>query len=85
MQIRGGRDLGFDRGFELDGYVQFSIARFIQADVDLALKMVVDGSAEGPITPRLIESRRAKSGDVHYLDHPMFGVILLYTRTDASN
>ncbi len=82
IRITGGRDLGFGRGFELDGYVNFSIAKFIESEVDLALQYVVDGSPEGPITPRLIETRRARSGVLHYLDHPMFGVLLTYSRTE---
>ncbi|WP_420550455.1 CsiV family protein [Litorivicinus lipolyticus] len=82
IRITGGRDLGFGRGFELDGYVNFSIAKFIESEVDLAVQYIVDGAAEGPVTPRLTETRRARSGVIHYLDHPTFGVLLTYARTD---
>lgn len=84
ISIRGGQDLGYGRGFELEGSINFSIARFIEADVDLVTQHIVDGSEEGPYTARLKETRRARSGVVHYLDHPMLGVLVTYTRTDDS-
>lgn len=84
VAIMGGQDLGFGRGFELQGSIEFSIARFIQADVDLIHQRILDGSAQGPYTARLSETRRARSGVVHYLDHPMFGVLISYTRTEDS-
>lgn len=84
VAIRGGQNLGFGRGFELEGSIRFSIARFIEADIDLVTQHILDGSAEGPYTARLQEVRRARSGVVHYLDHPMIGMLITYTRTDDS-
>ena len=84
IAIQGGQDLGYGRGFELEGSIEFSIARFIEAKVDLVTRHLVDGSPEGPFTAHLKETRRARSGVVHYLDHPMIGVLITYTRTEDS-
>ncbi len=84
VSIIGGQNLGFGRGFELQGSIRFSIARFIEADIDLVSQRVLDGSPEGPFTAQLKEVRRARSGVVHYLDHPMLGVLITYTRTEDS-
>lgn len=84
VSIFGGQDLGYGRGFELQGSIRFSIARFIEADVDLVTQHIIDGSELGPYTARLKETRRSRSGVVHYLDHPMLGVLITYTRTEDS-
>lgn len=84
IAIQGGQDLGYGRGYELEGSIEFSIDRFIEAKVDLVTRHLVDGSPEGPFTAHLKETRRARSGVVHYLDHPMIGVLITYTRTEDS-
>jgi len=77
----------------LDGIIRLSINRYLHADVDLYLRdsgypqQVSDyNSATRAIRYfNLNESRRIKSNEVHYLDHPLFGLLLSarpYTRPD---
>lgn len=60
-------------GTELDGLVKVYLSRYLHADVQLVLK---DGPASGGIVHRIDEQRRVKSQEVHYYDHPRFGVLL---------
>jgi hypothetical protein len=52
-------------GDELDGTVTLVRERFLHLDVDLVLQSSYS----------LDEKRRMRSGELHYFDHPMFGVI----------
>ena len=52
-------------GDTLDGSVTLVRERFLHLDVDLMLQS----------TYALDEKRRMRSGELHYFDHPMFGVI----------
>jgi hypothetical protein len=55
----------------LDGTVRVYLARYLHADVDLIYHR------RGIETPfRLDTSRRMRSGELHYLDHPVFGVLI---------
>ncbi len=64
-------------GTELDGLVKVYLSRYLHADVQLVLK---DGPATGGVAGaavyRIDEQRRVKSQEVHYYDHPRFGVLL---------
>jgi hypothetical protein len=61
-------------GTELDGLVKVYLSRYLHADVQLVLK---DGPATGGVVHRIDEQRRVKSQEVHYYDHPRFGVLLM--------
>jgi len=69
-----------DNGFSLNGYLRWSIDRFIEVDADL--RMTRTGVLQAPDgTPQnevyvLKEFRKMSSKDIHYLDHPAFGVII---------
>ena len=55
----------------LDGTIRVHLARYLHADVDLVYHRY------GVETPfRLTTSRRMRSGELHYLDHPVFGVLI---------
>lgn len=55
----------------LDGTLRLYVARYLHAEVDLV------HHREGVDTPfRLVTSRRMRSGELHYLDHPLFGVLI---------
>ncbi|HSS64310.1 MAG TPA: CsiV family protein [Gammaproteobacteria bacterium] len=55
----------------LDGTIRVYLARYLHADVDLVYHR------HGVETPfRLATSRRMRSGELHYLDHPVFGVLI---------
>ena len=65
----------------LDGTVRLRRARYLHIDADLVyfrparLAQVV-GSEPQPNLFRLAESRRMRSSELHFLDHPMFGVLV---------
>jgi hypothetical protein len=66
--------------FSLDGYMRWSIDRFIELDADLRVRRAgvrtsPDGTAIDAVY-RLTEFRKMASVDVHYLDHPAFGVLI---------
>jgi hypothetical protein len=77
----------------LDGTIRLSINRYLHADVDLYLRGpgYLQQAADHNSTTRAIryfnlnESRRIKSNEVHYFDHPLLGLLLSarpYTRPD---
>ena len=55
----------------LDGTVRVHLARYLHAEVDLVYHR---DDVEFPF--RLATSRRMRSGELHYLDHPVFGVLI---------
>jgi len=74
----------------IDGSVTLVRERYLHLDVDLLLTTA--GSAaparysEGPVSRpafRLHEKRRMRSRELHYFDHPRFGVIAMVTPYDA--
>lgn len=71
MPVAGSR-----RGAYVSGTARMSLERFLRLELDLQLD---DGSGE---SYRLEQARRLRSGQVHYFDHPQFGVIVLVSRTD---
>lgn len=76
----------------LDGYIKIILSRYLHADVDLVYStglplapqtVVANPAMEAPMTQpifyRLTESRRMRSKEIHYLDHPVLGILLLVT------
>jgi len=73
------------------GSLRLHVSRFLHLNVDLEFRAqpLADQSADvtnplaltelAPLgTPyRMIEQRRARSGELHYVDHPMFGLLFL--------
>jgi len=55
----------------LDGTVNLIAGEILQVDVDLLYR---DPTLAVPV--RLLESRRLRSGELNYLDHPRFGVLV---------
>ena len=67
-------------GLSLIGYLRLSIDRFIEVDTDLratrsGIRQAPDGTTIDEVYI-LREFRKMSSKDVHYLDHPAFGVII---------
>ena len=67
-------------GFSLKGYLRWSIDRFIEVDTDLrvtrtGIRQAPDGTLIDEVYV-LREFRKISSKDIHYLDHPAFGVII---------
>lgn len=79
-----------ERPPRLDGTIRLVLARYLHLEADLRYReadaphgssffsLFSDQTTEKPIY-RLNESRRMRSREVHYLDHPMFGIIALVT------
>jgi len=66
----------------LSGVVKVGLSRYLHLDVNLLYrKPLTTASEDGTSfeTFQLSESRRMRSKEIHYLDHPMFGVIALIT------
>ena len=65
------------------GTVTVSLARYLQVDVDLLYSRPASGqtaaSDTAPSRFRLVSERRMRSGELHYIDHPLFGVLILLT------
>jgi hypothetical protein len=63
---------------ELDGAVTFHVSRFLHLDVNLRLRET--GATDGdPVVYRIRESRRVKSQETQYFDHPRFGLLVRIT------
>lgn len=62
----------------VQGLVRISLGRYLHVDTDLALVTGVAGSP-GRKVIRNTERRRLRSGELHYLDHPGFGLLVLIT------
>jgi hypothetical protein len=63
----------------LEGTATISVGRYLHADLDLLLNNSSGGSyfSSSRGGYRLQESRRMRSGEVHYFDHPMMGALVL--------
>lgn len=56
------------RGAQLDGLIRLNRGRYIHLDTDLALNQTEH-------TYRIQEHARARSGELHYVDHPKLGIL----------
>ena len=67
-------------GFKFNGYLRWSIDRYIELDADLrvtreSVRQATDGTVLNEVYV-LKEFRKMSSKDIHYLDHPAFGVLI---------
>jgi len=72
----------------IDGIFTLRRGRFLHVDADIGYRKtyapegtIPDSGALQPITlyVRMVQSRRVRSGELHYLDHPLFGVLCVVT------
>lgn len=56
--------------FEVEGWIAVTVQRFVHFEVHLWVRL--DDGAFALVS----ESRRLRSGEVHYLDHPLLGMIV---------
>lgn len=66
----------------LEGTATISVGRYLHADLDLLLNKAGGSyfsSSRGGF--RLQESRRMRSSEVHYFDHPLMGALVLISST----
>ncbi len=76
---------------KIDGVVRLYRSRYLHLEADLvyhrpeAATVTVEAAPDGSLAPptptlfRMVTSRRMRSRELHYLDHPLFGVIALVT------
>ena len=64
--------LGDGPGSPIYGTVTVSRGRYLHVDLDLVYQ---DDSGRF----RFTSHRRMRSNEIHYMDHPMFGVLILIT------
>lgn len=65
---------------ELVGSVRVRVTRFLHADVDMAFLAPAPADGGHAVHVRLQESRKIRLNEVHYFDHPLFGVMLQVSR-----
>lgn len=71
-----------DALYEIDGRIKISLSKYLDVDADLVYRShVFLPDADGVPTRtfqsfRLTEFRRMRSKTIHYLDHPLFGMII---------
>lgn len=56
----------------IQGTAKVSVSRFLHLNLDLLLR-------QGGRSYRMTASRRMRSSELHYLDHPLFGALVLIT------
>ena len=65
----------------VDGTVKVSLARYLHVALDLVYSRPGNDETAAPnAVParfRLVSERRMRSGELHYFDHPLFGVLAL--------
>lgn len=78
--------LADDKRNSVEGSVRLVRGRYLHLDMNLLLKEVATQPpghyTDGPVAMpayRLTEKRRIKTSDLHYFDHPRFGVLALVT------
>lgn len=74
----------------LQGVIKVSINRYLHVDLDLLLQGAPKQPGEnGGFFPgrfqtyRFQAHRRMRSGEIHYIDHPLMGVLILINRFEA--
>ena len=62
------------------GTIRLYVARYLHAEAHLVFE---NPSAAAEAQFELKESRRMRSGELHYFDHPVFGMLLRATPYEA--
>lgn len=75
MLIQAGERIG--TGWRIEGFLGVTRGRYLHLDTRLwyTPNPSPDAQAEDPGYMELREQRRMRSGELHYLDHPKFGVL----------
>lgn len=63
-------------GNGVDGVISIGVSRFLHVTADLLLP---PGTADAAGKFRIQDALRMRSGEVHYIDHPLGGVLMLFT------
>ena len=92
-QVIEGQDSFYDPLVKLDGTVRLRGGHFLHLDIDLAYffesvpesiiyTVLEDANTNFKLTDytRLIETRKVKLNELHYFDHPLYGVLMMVRR-----
>jgi hypothetical protein len=71
---RDNKDWLWLRAGPVYGLVRISLGRFLHIDTDLALQT---GQGDNTTLIHSVDHRRMRSNELHYLDHPAFGMLVL--------
>lgn len=68
----------------LEGVIKTSVNRYLHVDLDFVLRRAVktEPIADGPATEqtyRFTAHRKMRSGELHYIDHPLMGALIQIT------
>jgi Peptidoglycan-binding protein, CsiV len=86
-------DVGYLGTVNPSGTIRLHVTRFLHLSFDLRYRLPYTAVADNPLelaeielgpTYRLVEQRRARSNELHYIDHPLFGVLVLVTPEERS-
>ncbi|MBB1487515.1 CsiV family protein [Oceanospirillum sediminis] len=84
IRIRGGQRFG--NQYELDGTISISIARYLHVSTNLYLsEFSATETADGQRSFRtsqvipMKQTRKMRSRELHYIDHPAFGILVRFT------
>lgn len=79
------------KDYRLEGYIQLILARYLHLEIDLAYHEIQsEGSTDSltnigltqsipTVVYHLQQTRRLRSGELHYLDHPVLGILTKIT------
>ena len=83
---------------ELEGMIKVILSRYLHVDTDIVFRpqlaeepqsffaMEVTESTEQPVVYRLQQTRRRmRSRELHYLDNPVLGMLVLITPYEVTN
>ena len=73
----------------VEGTVKVSLARYLHVALDLLYHRPAMGEnaapGEVPARFRLVSERRMRSSELHYIDHPLFGVLVMIRPLQAAS
>ena len=76
------------RGASVNGTVKVSLKRYLHVDVDLLYIRAATGEIAAteavPTRFRLATGHRMRSGELRYIDHPLFGILMLITPFESA-
>jgi len=83
VRIRGGKRMPND-AYELDGYLTLDMDDYLNIRPDLYYSFKAPGKADANgdkvLTVNLRTSRRVDADEIHYIDHPLFGMLVVIQR-----
>ena len=76
------------QGASVNGTVKVSLKRYLHVDVDLLYIRAAAGEIAAteavPTRFRLAAGHRMRSGELRYIDHPLFGILILITPFESA-